>query len=858
MFPCLNENVASAFRRHPLAVLALMFAVLISMNSGYGIAATARASEDSTTSEASSPEDSLKTNAESKDADPEFFSRVVRPLLENHCFACHGNDQQEGALRLDTLSGINQGGKSGGVLVPGKSAESLLITAIRHTDETLKMPPDEKLSPETTELIARWIDSGALHPDGVIIDRSALPPFDVEEAREFWAFQPIRRPSVPAVKATERIAGPIDAFIVAALESNGLELNPQADKLTLIRRVTFDLTGLPPAPADIEAFLADESPSAFSRVVDRLLASPHYGERWGRHWLDVVRYADSNGLDENIAHGNAWRFRNYVINSLNADKPWDQFIREQIAGDLFNDENTEEAQRHDRLIATGFLSLGPKVLAEGDETRMQMDIIDEQLDTIGRAMLGLTVGCARCHDHKFDPLAQADYYALAGIFQSTQTMESLKRIARWNENSIATAADKERLELHKAAIETRKAEIAALLSSAVAAASDATSTASDGKASPKPVPEEKLPEDVRMRLAEMRADLKQLEATIPELPTAMGVTDSRPINGQILMRGNHLTPGRTVDRGIPVVFSRGDFPRIDGTSGRREFSEWLTSPENPLTARVIVNRVWRWHFGRGIVGTTDNFGHLGERPTNPELLDWLAADFMQNGWSLKALHRTILLSSVWQQSSDLNPAARRKDPDNLLLARFPIHRLEAESVRDSILAVSGLLDPTQGESMLHVRNREFLFDHTSKDLTSYASFRRSVYLPVIRNNLYDAMSLFDCTDGTVPNGDRASSTVASQALFLMNSDLVMEAAEHLSAELRSSFPNDVSQQIRTLMIRTTGRPIQDAELQAMLHTMDAVARQLESDNPDHEQRNQLSLAAVCHSLLMSNEFLYVR
>jgi hypothetical protein len=297
--------------------------------------------------------------------------------------------------------------------------------------------------------LVEWVQAGAIHPDGaIVVDEHALP-FDVEEARKFWSFQPVQVPAVPEVANKELVYSPIDAFVVSRLAENGLQPNPVADKATLIRRATFDLTGLPPSPQEIQDFLADESPEAFAKVLDRLLASQQYGERWGRHWLDVVRYADSNGLDENIAHGNAWRYRNYVINSLNADKPYDLFLREQLAGDLLIDEQTDEATRHDRLIATGFLSMGPKVLAEGDETKLQMDILDEQIDTIGRSMLGLTLGCARCHDHKFDPIAQADYYAIAGIFQSTKTMESLKRIAKWNENSIATAADKANLEAHQ-------------------------------------------------------------------------------------------------------------------------------------------------------------------------------------------------------------------------------------------------------------------------------------------------------------------------------------------------------------------------------------------------------------------------
>jgi len=778
------------------------------------------------------------------------FTDSIAPLLKAHCISCHGPEKQEGDLRLDTLNGISRGGKAGPPVVPGKPEESLLISAIRRTDESLQMPPEEKLPDTDVRALVDWVQDGAIHPDGDIVIQSESPPFDVEQARQFWAFQPVRRPELPVVSHPEFVASPIDAFILARLEERGLTANPPAPKVALIRRATFDLTGLPPSPEEIAAFLTDDSPDAFAKVVDRLLATPQYGEHWGRHWLDVVRYADSNGLDENIAHGNAWRFRNYVIASLNADKPYDQFLREQIAGDLLSEESTDEATRFERLTATGFLSLGPKVLAEGDETKMQMDIVDEQIDTIGRAMLGLTIGCARCHNHKFDPISQADYTALAGIFQSTKTMESLKRIAKWNENSIATADDKAGVKAHQAKVDGRKAEIGQVLSEAAAAA---------GTAMPGQIPEDKLSEETRTQLAALREELKQLELTLPELPTAMGVADGDVINARILMRGSHLSPGRTVERSVPAVLIpiTGFTPSPRG-SGRMEMAQWLTSPDNPLTARVMVNRVWRWHFGRGLVSTTDNFGKLGERPGNQPLLDWLAVEFMDNGWSLKSLHRTILLSSTWQVNSDDNPAATEIDPDNSLQWRWSTRRLEAESVRDAVLTVSGLLDRSSGQSMLHVKNREFLFDHTSKDGTSYKSFRRSVYLPVIRNNLYDAMSLFDCTDGTVPNGDRAASTVASQALFLMNSELVIQAAEKLAGDLLAEHPDDETARTDSLFLRATGRPAAADEILRFLNAGARINDQLVADGIIDDERQKTVWTVLCQSVLMSNEFLYVK
>lgn len=782
-----------------------------------------------------------------------LFVDSVAPLLKKHCLSCHGAETQEGNLRLDSLSGMTAGGISGQPVIPGKPDESLLITAVRRTDELMQMPPDEKLSDEAVKLLVDWIQAGAIHPDGQIAVKSDAPPFDVDEARKFWAFSPVHAPVVPETPNSELIRSPIDAFVVARLHEHGLLPNPVADKATLIRRATFDLTGLPPSQQEIAEFFADESPEAFEKVIDRLLATQQYGERWGRHWLDVVRYADSNGLDENIAHGNAWRFRNYVINSLNADKPYDQFIREQIAGDLLIDDQTDEATRNDRLTATGFLSMGPKVLAEGDETKLQMDILDEQIDTMGRAMLGLTLGCARCHDHKFDPISQADYYAVTGIFQSTKTMESLKRIAKWNENSIATVADKEKLAAHLVNIETQKTEINSVLTAA-----KVTAAASAGTGTPEQITEEQLPEEIQKQLATLREDLKTLEATVPELPTAMGVAEGEVVNARILMRGSHLSPGRTIERGVPVVLAPKPFSAAAGHSGRLEFSHWLTSSDNPLTARVMVNRVWRWHFGRGVVATADNFGKLGDRPGNQALLDWLATDFVQSGWSLKSLHRKIMLSRTWQLTSDENQKAEQSDPDNILQWRWSTQRLSAESVRDSVLAVTGLLDRSAGQSMLHVKNREFLFDHTSKDGTSYDSRRRSVYLPVIRNNLYDAMSLFDCTDGTVPNGDRASSTVASQALFLMNSELVIQAAENMATDLLKEYPEDSHGRVGSMFMRSLSRPATAEEVKKFSQAAIIFDRQLAQDGISDNDRAKAVWTSLCQAVLMSNEFLYVR
>ena len=773
-----------------------------------------------------------------------FFETKVRPLLVEHCHECHGPDLQESDLRLDTTEGILQGGASGPAVVSGEPDQSLLLVALSYREDDLKMPPTGKLEDDEIADIRRWIERGAALPEvegGVKPRRGAI---DMEQARQFWSFQPPHKAALPSV---QNIAWPqtsLDYFVLSLLESKHLAPAAAADRRTLIRRVTFDLIGLPPTPVEVEAFLADSSPLAFARVVDRLLTSTHYGERWGRHWLDVARYADSNGLDENIAHGNAWRYRDYVIASFNADKPFDEFVTEQLAGDLLPAER--EAERHEHLVATGFLSLGPKVLAEGDEKKMEVDIIDEQIDTIGRAFMGLTLGCARCHDHKFDPIRADDYYALAGVFKSTRTMESFKRIAKWNENSIATveqcgekAEFDRKITEHKAAIqqatEAANAELKSQLGTATL---------------PKDA-ESQYSQESKDKLKQLRDELTALEAALPELPTAMGVVDAEPTNTQVHIRGSHLSLGKQVQRGVPEVIAFDGQPAIgEQQSGRLQLAHWLTRPEHPLTSRVIVNRMWRWHFGRGLVGSTDNFGNLGDRPVNQPLLDFLAIRLMESGWSLKDLHREIVLSSTYQMCSSNNDVAVGLDPENHWQWRANLRRIEAEAVRDSILSVSGLLDTEMGGSMLHVGNRAFLFDHTSKDETTYDTTRRSIYLPVIRNHLFDVFSLFDSTDASVPTGDRATSTIAPQALFLMNSDFLARTSQALAERLVKEVPSDERARVTRLYTLAFGRPPSDAETEQALTFVAAAAGDRTSPQTGWE--------ALCHVMLVSSEFLHLQ
>ena len=662
----------------------------------------------------------------------------------------------------------------------------------------------------------------------------AAEKMDLAKGRQHWAFQPVQRAALPAVKAKDWPQNGIDHFILARLEKAGLQPAPAVAPRDLQRRLNYALTGLPPKANSKFVNLKSE--------IENLMATPQYGERWARHWLDVVRYADSNGLDENAAHANAWRYRDYVVNAFNADKPYDQFLIEQIAGDLQAKDSQEDARRRELFIATGFLSLGPKVLAEPDKVKMEMDIIDEQIDTLGKALLGLTLGCARCHDHKFDPIPIADYYALAGIFKSTKTMESLKTIAKWHENSVATPAEKRLREKHDVLIDAQKKVVTAFTEKANA---QLLVSLKIDKLPAKP--EEKYPKTTREELGKLRTALKQLENNPPPLVSAMGVTDGNATELPVFVRGDHNTPASFKQpRRFPQVLSDGK-PLGNENSGRLALAQWIADKKNPLTARVMVNRVWRWHFGRGLVATTDNFGLLGERPSHPDLLDWLAAWFMDNGWSVKKLNTLILTSATYQMSSTASPAALQQDANNVLLSRAPLRRLEAEPLRDSLLELGGLLDKQVGGFVWTFENYKLVFNHTSEDATTYESNRRALYLPVIRNHVYDLFELFDFPDPGTVNGNRADSTIAPQALYLMNSPLVLRATESMAEALLKEGDLTNAQRVQRLYAQVFNRPPTVKETQRAVVFINNFA-----------QDRLASWQALSQALVSSNEFLYLK
>ncbi len=766
--------------------------------------------------------------------DLEFFEAKVRPLLAEKCFACHSAPKAQGGLNLRTRSDILKGGVLGPSIKPGDPDGSLLVQVVRF-QHSVKMPPQGKMAPEQIQILEEWVRRGA--PWGIESpkDKAAGSGPKAQspklKAQAHWSFQPAKRPAVPSVKSRWWVKNPIDAFVAASLEKQGLKPNRYADRRTLIRRATFDLTGLPPTPEEIEAFVNDKSPNAWEKVIDRLLASSRYGERWGRHWLDVVRYSDSNGLDWNEVFAYAHRYRDYVIESFNEDKPYNQFVREQLAGDLMPGKT--DAETYERITATGMLVMGPKLLAQQDRLKLVMDVVDEQIDVVSKGFMGLTVSCARCHDHKFDPVSTKDYYALAGIFKSTMTMNgTLPRNGRvwyWNERPLAEPEVVQTWQEHNKTVRDMQNRIRKCKDS-----------------------EEKKA---------LNEELKKLQAQAPPAPPlVMAVQEGEAQNVKVHLRGNPKTLGEEVHRGIPAMPGAGPgTPVADKRSGRLELANWIASPSHPLTGRVIVNRVWQGHFGRGIVPTPDNFGLLGEKPTHPELLDWLASTFTSNpsqsglGWSLKKLHRLIMLSAAYQMSSDARPEAYAKDPENRWLWRMSPRRLEAEAIRDAMLASSGQLDTSMGGSLLP-KNTGLAGKEVKID---FASQRRSVYLPVIRGGVYDVLEAFDFADPQVVTGRRPVTTVSTQALVMLNSPFVIDQSERMANEVLSAPDLDDVQRVELAYRRTLGRTPSSTETRRTLEYLEDFSRRLEATQPDPAKRRLEAWRMFTQTLFASNEFRYV-
>ena len=673
------------------------------------------------------------------DETADFFERRIRPVLAENCFSCHGPKKQQAGLRLDSRDAILKGTDEGAVVIPGSPEKSALLRALRH--EKIKMPPKGKLAEQAVQDIAHWIKIGLPWPE----NKQAIAKQEVSDSAKHWAFQPVRKPAVPVVKNTGWVQSPVDAFILEKLEALQVRPNAPADRRTLIRRAYFDLIGLPPTLDEVRAFEADTSPDAFAKVIDHLLASPHYGERWARHWLDVARYADTKGyvFQEERRYPYAYAYRDYVIRAFNDDLPYDRFILEQLAADQLVDYRNGLTADSKALAGMGFLTLGRRFL---NNTH---DIIDDRIDVVSRGLLGLTVSCARCHDHKYDPIPIQDYYSLYGVFASSVESKNPPLIEEPKASPEQMAFDQKVAEL-QAAVDKFKEDNKTELANRNRKFRDA------------------------LRALERKVDAFKASSPIAP-PRAMILEDSTsPGDARVLLRGNPNNPGPPAPRRFLSVLDR-ERRSFKKGSGRLELAQAIASKDNPLTARVMVNRLWLYHFGAGLVTSTSNFGLRSEPPSHPELLDYLAARFMEDGWSIKKMHRLMMLSSVYQQTSAANEAAAKLDPDNRLLARMNSQRLDLEALRDSLLFVAGNLDTKLGGRAVDITTQPF-------------SHRRTVYGFIDRQNLPGVFRTFDFASPDSTSPQRFQTTVPQQALFLMNSPFVAEQAKGVMNRVEPAEP----------------------------------------------------------------------
>jgi cytochrome c553 len=891
----------------------------------------------------------------------EFFEKKIRPVFAASCAGCHNAKVKTAGLDLSTGEGFVASG------VPGDR----ILKAVSYEDR-LKMPPQGKLAAQQFDDLAAWVKAGAVWPGvqaapaGKMVTRKHGSAFS-EAEKKFWAFQPVRKPDLPAVRLTAWPRSPIDRFILAGLETKGLTPAAPADKLTLLRRVTFDLTGLPPTEQEITAYLADQSDSAFAKVVDRLLESPRYGERWGRRWLDVARYADSTGNDEDHRYPYAWRYRDYVIDSFNRDVPYDQFIREQLAGDLLPPPDGAQINRRG-LVATGFLALGAKAIAQQDKKKMLYDVYDEQVDVTSKAFLGLTLSCSRCHDHKFDPLLQRDYYSMINFFANTKSFKDPEtHVSKLLYVPLVPAEEYKKYEAYLDKVSSKKLEIEDVvegereriakeltprLAGYMLAAKSGASAAEKGldeailakwvkylkfdwrqkphleawsKATPETVAsvaksyqdgyakqleawnqkiarwrettrkmlkemnmpppprpmfnaeedgfffdiyferggpfaiserdqEKRFTAEAKAAMTRLKQEQEELKKNAPPEPDmACGVEDeASPVKQQLFIRGDYNSLGEETPRAYPTILAKGGDSAPNGKgSGRLELANWIANGENPLTARVMANRIWQGHFGEGIVRTPDNFGKMGERPTHPELLDWLASNFVENGWSVKKLHREIVLSAAYQMSSAATPAAVEKDPENRLFAHFNRRRLDVEEIRDGLLAIDGSLDYEVGGTM----QKGFGTDgENSQDRLSVNPDklkRRTVYVPLRRANLPALLNLFDFGDATTTMGKRALTNVAPQALFMLNSEFLTERSSNLAAQVLAA-KTAPAERMETAYVRTLGRKPAAGEVDAALTYVASFQQKYPG-----EKAEASAWQSLVRALMASNDFIYV-
>jgi len=781
----------------------------------------------------------------------EFFEKRIRPILVEHCNECHahGSKQENGGLWSDSREDLLKGGDSGPALVLGDPEKSLLILAVRQTDKDLKMPPKEKPKLSETQIadLVAWVKMGAPDPRLPVAGRAQAPAktgVSLEEGRKFWSFQPVKDPALPAVKNAAWTRTAVDHFVLAKQEAAGVSPAPPADKRTLLRRVSYDLTGLPPTPAEMQDFLADASPEAFQKVVDRLLASPRYGERWGRHWLDVVRYADTCGNASDYPVREAYKYRDWVIRAFNQDLPYDQFLKQQIAGDLLPGGTEEE--RRERTIATGYLAIARRF--GGDRTGEHHLTIEDTIDNVGRAILGSSISCARCHDHKFDPFTISDYYGLYGIFNSTRYPFPGAEVGNQPIDFVPlmTAAEIEAL------LKPHREKLAAqeeLVKKLEAAEAEAKKLGDNPENKPQL-------EAVAKALGVARQRRTQLQQETPAINSAYAVAEAMAGNVKVHLRGDPKRLGDEIPRHFPAVLGGHEVPGDPKVSGRLQLAELLADAKNPLTARVMVNRIWQHHFGKGIVQTPNDFGRRGMAPTHPELLDFLAARLVESGWSVKSVHRMILLSQTWQQASQQLSEGAKADPHNELYSRFARRRLDAESLRDSLLYVSGEL--VEGPQPAHPfpPTHTWRFTQHAPFFALYESRGRSVYLMQQRLRKHPYLALFDGADTSSSTAVRLPSTTPLQALYLMNGTLFHELSGKFAGRVTSAWVDEPARLAQAYQWTLNRAPLPD-EAQACTQFLKQYREKLAAAKTPAEQIEGQSWMALSRVLLSSNEFLFV-
>jgi mono/diheme cytochrome c family protein len=806
-----------------------------------------------------------------------FFTEQIEPIFARHCYKCHGNGEAKGGLSFYTRESLMQGGDSGVPVDLEKPAASLMLEALNY--ESYEMPPDGQLPREQIDLIAKWIELGAPMPvrtDAREVHDDGPPPIN-EQTRNHWSFRPLQRPEVPEVDDPDWSRNPIDAFLFARLQEQGLRPNPPADRRTLIRRLHYNLLGLPPTPEEVEAFVSDPSPDAYENLVDRLLDSPHYGEHWARYWLDVVRYAESNSFERDNPKPFVWRFRDYVVRAFNEDKPYDRILLEQLAGD-----ELPEVTR-DSVIATGFYRLGPWDDEPADPKLALYDELDDIITTTAQGFLGLTLNCARCHDHKLDPVTQADYYRFLAFFRNVKRygIRSDQSVHERSVRSIATPEEKRRLakeiEEYEENVRMLRQQLDVveewIQKHLVAGEKDDFQNDSVRQEIIRKYIGEHITEEEFNEYAETRQRWSNLRNRPPrsaEQALCIKEHGPDPPSTHVLIRGNPGAEGDVVEPAFPEILSPPEPeivpPEHEESSGRRlALAKWIASPENPLTARVMANRIWQWHFGRGLVRTPNDFGLQGDRPTHPELLDWLAAEFIERGWSIKQMHRLILLSNAYRMSSgrtERPPDEQRPhpglsaDPQNNLFWRFDMRRLRAEEIRDSILAVNGSLNREKmyGPSMYPEIPQAVLAGQSMPGHNWHTSIpeeqdRRSIYIHVKRSLTVPLLAAFDVPETEFTCPARFATTQPTQALGMLNSEFLNRQARVFADEV-SHLADDTAARVRLALERTLQRPPHEQEVTRGVELIESLQR-------DHGQSAEQALKNFCLLALNLNKFIYL-